>query len=326
MTSPGVLLAIVCVSVLLSDAKVAPNIPASRPVLKTRGEGNPNGTVFDDVLNTTGAIFNVRSFAIISMYQVDYLQFVYQLDNGSLYRAPEHGDGIFNPDTIPLEDGEYIERIDGSTSFELINQLTFTLNSPNQPQNYSKRIIGPYGSTIGKHNFTFEGFMVGFHGKTGNLLQNLGVYYLAPAKQSKLFGSSSAESFTEHPDAKFPPVVKVNRIFISHGSTVNSLQMEYNLHGGGVRTGEKHGGASGNLTTITFEYGEGLVEMRGKMGGVLHQTIKQLTFISRKMDGSTVIHGPFGKLGYKSFSIPGNIIGYTGRVGKDLESLGVFYY
>lgn len=145
-------------------------------------------------------------------------------------------------------------------------------------------------------------------------------------KESKLFGSSATD-FIEHPDAKFPPVVKVNKIFISHGSTVYSLQMEYQLHGGGVRMGEKHGGASGNLTTIILEYGEGLVEIRGKVGGILHRTIKQLTFISRKQNGSTVIHGPFGKLGYKSFSIPGNIIGYTGGVGKeDLESLGVFYY
>lgn len=301
-----------------------PKIPGSRPVLKTQGEGNPNGTIFDDVSNTTSAIFNVRSLSIISMYQVDYLQVTYQLANGSLYRAPEHGDGIFNPETVTLAKDEYIECIRGSTSYELINQLTFTINSPNQSQ---KRLIGPYGTTVGEHNFTFEGFVVGFHGKTGKLLlQNLGVYYLAPVKSSEYFGHSSAPDFVEHPDAKFPPVVKVNKIFIDHGSEVNSLQMEYQLHGGGIRLGEKHGGASGNFTTIIFEYGEGLVEIRGKTGGILHHTIKQLTFVSRKMGGSRALYGPFGKLGYKPFSISGNIIGYTGKAGKVFESLGVFYY
>jgi hypothetical protein len=256
------------------------------------------------------------------MYQVDYLQFTYQLANGSMYHAPEHGDGIFNPETIALGENEYIGRIEGSTSFKLINQLTFTLNSLNQS---GERLVGPYGTTVGEKNFTFEGLIVGFHGKTGTLLQNLGVYYLAPVRESKYIGHG-APDFTEHPDAMFPPVVKVSKITIHHGWEVYSLQMEYQLHGGGVRLGDKHGGARGNVTTITLEYGEGLVEIRGKTGGILHQTIKQLTFISKRIDGSTSVHGPFGREGYRSFSIPGNIIGYTGRAGEALESLGAFYY
>lgn len=60
-------------------------------------------------MNASSAIFDVRSVAIISMYQVDYLQLTYQLANGSLYRAPEHGDGIFNPETFSLAEDEYIE-------------------------------------------------------------------------------------------------------------------------------------------------------------------------------------------------------------------------
>lgn len=177
---------------------------------------------------------------------------------------------------------------------------------------------------MGKHNFTFEGFIVGFHGKTGTLLQNLGVYYLAPVTTSKYIGCCSAD-FSEHPDAKFPPVVKVTKIFVHHGKEVNSIQMEYQLHGGGTRLGDKHGGATGTLTTIQFGYGESLVEIRGKLGGLLHQSIKQLTFVSRKIDGSKTVYGPFGKRGYKSFSVSGNIIGYTGKAGSTFDSLGVFY-
>lgn len=300
--------------------------PGRRPILKSQGEGSPNGTIFDDVRNISSPIFNVHSISIISMYQVDYLQFTYRLVNNSLYRAPEHGDGIFNPETIVLAKDEYIEKIEGSTSYKLINQLTFTLSRPNK---YQKRVIGPYGTTVGEHNFTFEGFIFGFHGKTGMLLQNLGVYYYPPVKESEYFGYPR-KSFIENPDTKFPPVIKVSRIFIYHSDQIDSIQLEYMLHGGGTRLGSKNGGKGGNLTTISFSNKEGLVGIKGAIKpktSIDGPHISQLSFVSNKTHEGVVTYGPFGKDYNETFSVRGNIFGYSGYIGglpTGLKSMSVF--
>ena len=124
-------------------------------------------------------------------------------------------------------------------------------------------------------------------------------------------------------------MVKVNKIFIHHGDLVDSLQFEYQLHGGSTRLGSKNGGSGGDFfTVVILEYGEKLVGIEGKIDkGDYFAIISQLTFISLKKDGSSCKYGPFGKNGNETFSVSGSIIGYYGStVNNCLASLGVFYY
>lgn len=303
-----------------------PNKPGYRPVLKSQGEGNPNGTVFDDLLNITATIVNIRSIAIISMYQVDYLQLTYVLENGSLCKSPEHGDGLFNPETIALEKDEHIEKIEGTTSFKMINQLTFTISRPSLSQ---KRVVGPYGTTVGTHSFVFEGYIIGFHGKTGMLLQNLGVYYMPLARATPYFGHPP-QNFIEDPDAIHPPVVKVAAILIWHGDGVNWIQMKYRLLGGGWRAGQRHPAdcKMGRLTTIMLRENEWLIGAHG----ILKTTqLQSLSFVTRKRDGSRGLYGPYGNRNETDsttkFAVTGTIIGYRGYTGTTgLESVGFFYH
>lgn len=306
--------------------------PGYRPVIKSQGEGSTDGDYFDDTANISATIVNIYNIGIMSMYQVDLLQLSYILANGSLYNSSCHGSSIlFYPDNYTLEKGEYVEKIEGSTSDELVNQLTITLN---QPSENSKRVIGPYGTTIGKKNFTFEGYIFAFHGRTGKyVLQNIGVYYIPPAKKTAYFGPPS-QDFKEDPDAMNPPVVKVSKIIIHHSNRINSLQFEYRLHGGARRLGRQYpiGPVKGVLTTLVFSDNEWLIGAYGKIRkGWFHSQI-QITFVTRKADGSRSQYGPYGGaynddvISTTKFNMTGTIIGYWGYFNNGLNSVGFFYF
>uniref|UniRef100_A0A1X7SVS0 Jacalin-type lectin domain-containing protein n=1 Tax=Amphimedon queenslandica TaxID=400682 RepID=A0A1X7SVS0_AMPQE len=268
----------------------------------------------------------------MSMYQVDLLQLSYILANGSLYNSSCHGSNmLFYPDNFTLEKGEYVEKIEGSTSDSLVNQLTITLN---QPSENSKRVIGPYGTTIGKKNFTFEGYIFAFHGRTGKyVLQNIGVYYIPPAKETAYFGLPS-QNFKEEPDAMNPPVVKVSKVIIYHSDRINSLQLEYRLHGGERRLGRQYpkGPAKGVLTTLVFSDSEWLIGAYGKIRKGRSQSQIQISFVTRKADGSQSQYGPYGRaynddvISTTKFNMTGTIIGYRGHFNNGLNSVGFFYF
>ncbi len=303
----------------------------TRPVLKSPGVGSINGTKFDDLNKLANSILTIRSMTIAAFYEVDSLQFSYTLKDGSIYRPPTRGKGFTVPQTIKLANDEYVAKIEGTTVYNnSVSQVFITIKSPNR---FKSRIYSSFGMYVGERNFVFEGYILGIHGKTGprfndDIVRNLGVYYLAPVKQSEYFGSSNI-TFLENPDARFPPVVKINKLFISHGDRVNSLQAEYQLLSGDSRLGDKNGGDGDSLTAINLNYGEELVGLKGMLSGGTYSSIDQLTqltLISRKKDGSTKVYGPFGKAGGKSFSVTGHILGFTGKASNFIESLSVFYY
>ena len=191
---------------------------------------------------------------------------------------------------------------------------------------------------MGERTFTFEGYILGIHGKIGpysgrQTVQNIGVYYLAPVKETENLGSM-LPTFYEEPDMKFPPVVKINQIRIYHGYYINSLQVQYQLLDGSTRLGEKHGTDIGNHTIITFEHGEELVKLKGKVvpSGIIilpGRVLGQITFISQKKDGTTAVYGPFGKTGdeEKPITASGHMLGFAGGTfnGYFVTSLRAFF-
>ena len=73
-------------------------------------------------------------------------------------------------------------------------------------------------------------------------------------------------------------------------------------------------GATAAITIIALEYGEELIELKGRIfqsNG--KDVLAQITFISQKKDGTTSIYGPFGKTvdPDRPISASGRILGNT---------------
>ena len=79
---------------------------------------------------------------------------------------------------------------------------------------------------------------------------------------------------------------------------------------------------SGNLTTIDFPDGEIIIRIEGQTDEI-HVT--QLTFMTKRQDGSEAKYGPFGKSGNHSFTISGKVVAFYGCSGSLIDKLGVYY-
>ena len=313
---------------------LTPHVTTStRPVLKLPSYGDRNGTFFDDVNNLTmpGRIVRIHSIDIGNIYQVGYIQVKYVLSNGSLYKAPTHGNCIFTPQTITLADDEYVARIDGLTNGAMVNQLTITTYRPAVQQ---PTVYGPYGTTKlnANQSYTFEGNILGFYGTHGQyVLSSLGAYTLAPVKQSKFFGyvkQKAGKNFTDDPDSMFPAVVKINKIFLTHGNQINSIQAEYQLYGGATRKGPRHGGKGRDQTVIKLTRNEHVIGVRGTIAGGPINEILQLGFVTVNEKSEVKVYGPFGEwCGNVSFSLDANVVGFAGSVFKNVVTgFQVFYF
>ena len=293
----------------------------TRPVLKLPSHGGQNGTPFDDTRYIQGAeILKIHSMGIGSLYQVDFFQITYLLSNGSLYRAPEHGDGIFYPENTTLAKDEYVEKIEGKTNGEYVNWLLITTN---------KAQYGPYGTTKlnATQDYAFEGNIVGFYGLIGKyILNSIGVYSLAPVRKTAPYGYFSA-NFTEHPDALFPPMVRISKLSIRHGSHINAIHAEYQLLGGGERKGAWHGNRWwGKLSVLDFAPDEHIIGFCGSTTTTGSKRLGQISFVTTNKEKKIKIYGPYGTVGGNSFSQNGSVIGYGGSAAHGVVTGIQFYY
>ncbi len=290
----------------------------ARQITQSGISGGGGGNSWDDgILTHSPAIVGVKSINIHHGNQVDSIQVTYLLADGSTYAAPKHGGSGGSASSFTLAENEMIIRVEGKTNNVLVDQVTFITRTPDG----TEHTHGPYGKT-GETPFFVEGYVVGFFGRAGNLLDGLGTYYLPPLVQSDAFGGSGGNPFVDHIETSVPPIVNVTRLHIRHGNQVDSIQADYELLGGGSFNGPNHGGTGGKPTEVCFSQGEVIVEMSGKTNNTL---VDQVTFTTRKSDGTTCTYGPYGKTGKTPFGVQGRIVGFFGRSGNLLDALGVFY-
>ena len=119
-----------------------------------------------------------------------------------------------------------------------------------------------------------------------------------------------------------PTIVGVHGIAIRHGNQVDSIQVTYLLADGSTYTANRHGGWGGTPSNFTLAEDEIIIRVEGKTNNCL---VDQVTFISRKANGIENKYGPYGKTGQTPFSIDGKVVGFCGRAGNLLDSLGVYY-
>ena len=290
----------------------------ARQIKKSGVSGGSGGSAWDDgILTHSPAIVGVKSVNIRHGNQVDSIQVTYLLADGTTYDAPKHGGSGGSLSSFTLADSEMIIRVEGKTNNVLVDQVTFVTQTADGRQNTH----GPYGKT-GQTPYSVEGYIVGFFGRAGNLLDGLGAYYLPPIEKSPEFGGNGGNAFADPIETTVPPIINVTALRIRHGNQVDSIQADYQLLGGGSFTGSNHGGTGGQPTEVCFSEGEVIVEMSGKTNNTL---LDQVTFTTRKPDGSTGTYGPFGKTGRTPYCVRGRIVGFFGRGGNLIDALGVFY-
>ena len=139
--------------------------------IKSDQFGGSGGRPFDDYTEKSG-IVGVKSVQIRHGNQVDMIDITYNLSGGGTLNGGKHGGTGGSLSSFSLEEGDYISKIDGKTNDVLVDQITFTVTTSTG----RKVVHGPYGKT-GKKAFSVQGQIVAFFGRSGNLLDAVGVYY-----------------------------------------------------------------------------------------------------------------------------------------------------
>ncbi|XP_011407205.1 PREDICTED: jacalin-related lectin 23-like [Amphimedon queenslandica] len=298
----------------------------TRPLTKSVAYGGDGGTQFDDIaeLGSTN-IYGVHSINISSGDLVDSIEVFYLLKNKTI-RGARHGKSSNPPVNIVLDPREEIVKIEGRIyNSQLVGQLTITTIGPS----YVKKTYGPFGK-IGSLFFELEGQIIGFQGRSGDSLDQIGVYSLEKMTKSDLYGSTSASPFDDISDLGYPPIVSLKSINVwSRPEMILAIQAEYLLLDGSTLKGGRHGFLyTDNITTIALEAGDQVISMDGMIAtSQLNQNkfIAKLSFTVAKRNGDIIKYGPFGKWGIEAFNVRGNIIGIYGESGSNIYKIGAYY-
>ena len=144
---------------------------------------------------------------------------------------------------------------------------------------------------------------------------------MAVPQTSPQLGGGGGNSFDDNQLDK--KIVGVTGFTIRHGNQVDGVQFTYLLADNTTFQAPYRGGSGGSASTVTLAVGEVIVQVTGKSNGVL---VDQLTFVTKKRDGSSLSYGPYGLTGDKPFTINGLIAAAFGRSGTKLDGIGFYYY
>ena len=295
--------------------------------VKQYGPGGNNGDYFDDVASVkdeTGQSLVTGIHLINISYGdiIDSIQVVYILANGSLYQAPRQGNATDKFTVIHLAPEEHVTLIETLHNGSLINQLTITTVGPDV-----RKIYGPFG-TPALLQASMEGYIIGFFGRSTNILTFLGVYKLDELKKSEVFGPGTGGSpFDDEINFLVPPVLQFSSLTVWHDSYVSGIQAEYLLLGGSKKLGKIYGEKGATISsTISLGGGDIIkhVEVRPDRDRQ-NAYISMITFTLQRRVGTTEVVGPFGTVGETSYTLDGNILGFHGRDGDYIDRLGFYY-
>ena len=242
-----------------------------RDIKKSNMVAGWGGMWFDDLRND---IVGIRRITVWYGAQIDGIEIVYIKADGSTTEGIHHGGfGGTLVSSVDLDTDEYISKVEGFTDGFLIDRLGFIVKEASGEE----RKYGLFGHT-GIDAYSFEGHIVAFHGRAGNMLDGLGVYYLNLLEPSPLFGGTGGEEWSDPVDTNVPPVVGIKKIVIGHGFSIDSIQVDYQLLGGTILAGDRHGGDGGDPSTIELEEGEYIQELLGITNGMIIYTSTHLYY------------------------------------------------
>ena len=131
-------------------------------------------------------------------------------------------------------------------------------------------------------------------------------------------GGSAWDDFFSHK----PMIVGVQSIDIRSSNQVDSIQVTYLCADKKLYKAPRHGSSGRPQESIHLENDERIVRVEGQTNDV---QITQLTFYSKRQDGTEMKYGPFGETGRTSFAVEGYILGFNGRASNHLDGLGIYY-
>ncbi|KAJ4786460.1 jacalin lectin family protein [Rhynchospora pubera] len=218
---------------------------------------------------------------------------------------------------ISFEEQEYIMAVKGHVgtyrhnNYKSLRSLVLETNL---------RSYGPYGVEEGQ---SFElsaegGEIIGFHGRSGQLLLAIGVYVKAFVKLGPLGGSGGFLKDMDPSD-----ISRIVKIGVRHGGVIDSIVVHYERNGH-VESTELWGTEEGELTEISLEANEYLIDVSGHVGIDNGYTILK----SLRLQTNLRTYGPYGaEEGQYSFEFSvqgGQIIGFHARSGHFIDALGVY--
>ena len=174
----------------------------------TQVAGGSGGSAFSDPAPQQGArILEVR---VRVGEQVDSVQFLYGLPNGSSYEGPRHGGGGGTLNTFRLDSDEYLVGISGRSG-DFIDSISFQTNKRTSP------VFGGRGGSRDYNLQVPEGNQAtGFTGRSGNYLDAIGLTYARRSFTFRLPGSKPlntgrqlwpvAEAVRPSPTRRSPPM------------------------------------------------------------------------------------------------------------------------
>ncbi|KAJ3687900.1 hypothetical protein LUZ61_017064 [Rhynchospora tenuis] len=216
---------------------------------------------------------------------------------------------------ISFEEDEYIMTVKGHVGtyndYTILTSLVLETNL---------RRYGPYGAEEGQ---SFElsaegGEIIGFHGRSGQFLDAIGVYVKAFVKLGPLGGSGG-----DVRDMDPSVISRIVKIGIRHGGAIDGIVVHYERNGHEEST-DLWGSEGGELTEISFEANEYIIDVRGHVGTYNDYTILK----SLRLQTNLRTYGPYGaEEGQYSFDFSvqgGQIIGFHGRSGQFIDAMGVY--
>ena len=149
--------------------------------------------------------------------------------------------------------------------------------------------------------------------------------------RSEVFGSTLEPAWDDDIASQSPPVVAVRSIRIagSSHSSILSIQVTYEREDGTLYVAPRHGdtGTVFQVTDITLAQDECIVQVQGVVSAFSSGVVRpvQLTFVTRRADGTTAMYGPFGTGDGVPFSLQGLILGFFGRAITSIAGIGFDY-
>ncbi|KAJ4773120.1 Carbonic anhydrase [Rhynchospora pubera] len=117
-------------------------------------------------------------------------------------------------------------------------------------------------------------------------------------------------------------ISRIVKISVHHGDVIDAVTVRF-VRNGREESTEKWGGQGGILTEFNLQSTEYITSIKGHYGDYYGVFVVK----SLKFETNLGTFGPYGKEGGISFELPainGQIIGFHGRSGQFLDSLGVY--
>ncbi|KAJ1255497.1 hypothetical protein BS78_K202100 [Paspalum vaginatum] len=177
---------------------------------------------------------------------------------------------------------------------------------------------GPFGrEQCGGTPFCSYGTVVGFHGSSRDYLNSIGTYTLSQPTLNGPWGGcgGASKSITDVPR-------RLETITIRSGWVIDSIEFTYINEDGQRHTKGPWGGDGGNKQTICLGPTEFIKEVSGTTGTYEDKVVvRSLKFVT-----NMCTYGPFGReqCGGTSFFSYGTVVGFHGRSGNYLDSIGTY--